>query len=136
MDRDPDLHEESKAESEGNIIIRAILNILNHFATIIGNAKDAELKLVDCHAFASSSGNQFNGWTRLMHALHWLYIDNYVTIDTFRLGYFQLENVALTKNALVDRITKHYVQQVSCMTTNYHRSGNFQRYKKNSTVIL
>ena len=60
LDRDPDLHEESKAESEGNIIIRAILNILNHFATIIGNAKDAELKLVDCHALASSSG-QFNG---------------------------------------------------------------------------
>ena len=44
LDRDQDLDEESKAESERNIIIRAILNVLNHFATIIGNAKDAELK--------------------------------------------------------------------------------------------
>ena len=46
LDRDPDLEEESKAESEGNIIIRAILNVLNHFASIIGSAKDAELKSV------------------------------------------------------------------------------------------
>lgn len=30
----------------------------------------------------------------------------------YRLGYFQLENVALTRDALVDRVTKHYVQQV------------------------
>ena len=29
-----------------------------------------------------------------------------------RLGYFQLENAALTQDALVDRITKHYIQQV------------------------
>jgi hypothetical protein len=46
LDRDPELDEESKAESEGNIIIRGILSILNHFASIIGNAKDAELKYV------------------------------------------------------------------------------------------
>ena len=46
LDRDPELDEESKAESEGNIVIRAILNILNHFASIIGSAKDTELKYV------------------------------------------------------------------------------------------
>lgn len=46
LDRDPELDEESKAESEGNIIVRGILSILNHFASIIGNAKDAELKYV------------------------------------------------------------------------------------------
>ena len=46
LDRDPVLDEESKAESEGNVIIRAILNLLNHFATIIGNAKNTELKYV------------------------------------------------------------------------------------------
>ena len=44
MDRDPNLEEESKTESEGNILIRAILNIVNHFAAIIGKTKDAELR--------------------------------------------------------------------------------------------
>jgi hypothetical protein len=35
-----------------------------------------------------------------------------VVFFAFRLGYFQLEEVAYTQAALTDRITKHYVQQV------------------------
>ena len=29
-----------------------------------------------------------------------------------RLGYFELRDVTLTQQALLDRITKHYIQQV------------------------
>ena len=44
LDHDPDLDEESKTESQGNILIRAVLNVVNHFAAIIGKTKDAELR--------------------------------------------------------------------------------------------
>jgi len=37
----------------------------------------------------------------------------------YRLGYFELRDVTLTQQALLDRITKHYIQQVHMYVHTY-----------------
>ena len=86
--------EEAKKATERNVILRMMLNLLLSFATIIGKTKDAELK----YGVYKMLYQHYNAAT--------------VVFRFLRLQYFELEGEALTQQALIDRITKHYMQEV------------------------
>ena len=93
-----EVSEEKKEEmlfyADSNALLKMFMDFFHALVGIFGQAKDSELKYV------------------IVYNTTWLILDCDKCAQN-RLGFFEIQEKALTRNDLIKRVTKHYQQQVN-----------------------